>query len=209
MNKVKAFIVGLYSRFIRYLASTELTRAYADMWGRVAAEKKLADDLTNKVFGLERIKEALLEENKKLAEGFNRLKAENERLSKLQGQADAHSLAATNAMNGATRANEKLQATKQELLNKLAIAEERLRDEVDGQRVINDTNRALEARLKVIMDEMFPGGHGMYIHYYDAKTKTSKPFKIPLKLQKQITRLLSPGQKEKVKKAKAADGNVR
>src|SRR5574338_39612 len=73
MNKVKAFIVGLYSRFIRYLASTELTRAYADMWGRVAAEKKLADDLTNKVFGLERIKEALLEENKKLADGYNRL----------------------------------------------------------------------------------------------------------------------------------------
>jgi hypothetical protein len=208
LNRIQIYLLTVLGGIKRQAFDLLGARLYeAEL--RTEKERALTKDLTDKVFALERIKEALLEENKKLAEGFKRIQDENKRLSDLHGRTEAVGAANMNIISAANRASEKLQREKQDLLVKLGIAEESLRDERDGHRVLNDTNRALEARLKTIMKDLFPGGHGMYIHYYDEKTLTSKPFKIPMKLQKKISALLTEKQKSKVKKVKAADGNVR
>lgn len=109
------------------------------------------------------------------------VKAENKRF------ADAQLRIATDI--GA--ANQRVESMREELAN-----------EKIGYSSIDATNRALESRLKGILVEMFPKGPGMYMVNFDEKTRQAYPFRIPLALQKKITRILTDTQKTALKKKK-------
>lgn len=201
LNQVQIYLLTLLGGIKRKAFDLLGSRLYeAEL--RNEKERALTKDLTDKVFALERIKEALLEENKKLAEAFGRAQNESKRLSEIiEGLSGIEREKKTllESLRHLETINNRQAADLQHARQKEQSMWAELQDEKSGYQTLDATNRHLQALLKQQTKELFDQGPGMYMIHFNEVAGASKSFRIPLKLQKKITTILTDKQKTKLR----------